>query len=182
MFTTPAVFVKPVSGSLCVCVYISPVHWEKHNQHGLFTDCCTDPWEVHRLLSPLWSPIRPLVVHHSAWWPHSALRQCRDEPGKEIWTHLQKWANIRCLICWKQLIVFFIVQAHLPEHHRPVPPYGQTSSCCKHTEVHSCRRKTQWPWWCGQRCVPSYFLRDVGLLVLWRLFQSKRWIESCCIS
>ncbi len=90
----------------CVFVYISPVPSEKHNQHGLFTDCCTDPWEVHRLLSPLWAPVRPLVVHHSAWWPHSALRQCRDEPGKEVWTYLQKWANISVYVVGNNIFFY----------------------------------------------------------------------------
>lgn len=71
---------------LTVCLYISLVHREKHNQHGLFADCCTDPWEVHRLLSPSWASVCPLISHHSARWSHSALCQCWDEPGKEIWT------------------------------------------------------------------------------------------------
>ncbi len=43
------------------------------------------------------------------------------------------------------LYPFLLVQAHLPQHHRSVPPHGQAAPCCQHPKVYPCRRQTQRP-------------------------------------
>lgn len=72
-----------------------------------------------------------------------------------------------------------LVQTHLSQHHRPVPPHGQAAACSQHPEVYPCRRQTQRPGRRGQRCLPPHLLRDAGVLVLWRLLQG---IMMSCLS
>lgn len=58
-------------------------------QNGLLFECSSNPREVHRLLPPLWAPVRPLVIHHPAGRPHAAFCQCWHEPGN--YPHISTW-------------------------------------------------------------------------------------------
>lgn len=70
---------------LFFCVFSdSLVLFEQSIQHGHFPDCCSDPWEVHRLLPSLRAWVRSLVLRRSPGRPHPSLCQCWHEPGKAV--------------------------------------------------------------------------------------------------
>lgn len=138
------------------------------SQNGLLFECCSDPREVHRLLPSLWAQVRPLVCGRPAGRPHAAFRQRWHEPGASpkhlhlctIYPYLllfylfdpvlyfsAPWSNHNSQMC--RLCRFLLVQAHLPQHHRPVPPHGQAASCRQHPKVYPCRRQAQRPGRCG---------------------------------
>lgn len=143
-------------------------------QNGLLFECSSNPWEVHWLLQTLWAPVCPFIIHHTTGWPNAAFCQCWHEPGTQsilprifptymclcpsgwifdppvwnVWLSSKTKSLFKCF-SKKLLYPFLLVQAHLSQHHRSIPPYGQIAPCCQHSEVYPCRRQTQRPGRCG---------------------------------
>lgn len=82
----------------------------------------------------------------SPCFPTSFPHICASVLQTGYFTHQFMMSSFRSfskkLQVFKLLYPFLLVQAHLPQHHRSIPPYGQIATCCQHSEVYPCRRQT----------------------------------------